>query len=85
MGKIQEEIDSNHKFIYYIPVIFMAQIQASHAGEIQHDGKNPYLHTVKYSSKYGMMTYCTSELLSVSFQILLLGNTVKIMKQEASA
>ena len=25
--------------LYYIPVIFLAQIQASHAGEIQHDGK----------------------------------------------
>ena len=24
---------------HYIPVIFLAQIQASHAGEIQHDGK----------------------------------------------
>ena len=40
-------------------MIFLAQIQASHASEIQHDGKkNPYLHTVKYGSKYGM----TSEL-----------------------
>ena len=46
-------------------MIFLAQIQASHAGEIQHDGKKiPYLHTVKYGSKYGMMTYHTSELLS---------------------
>ena len=26
--------------------------------------KDPYLHTVKYGSKYGMMTYRTSELLS---------------------
>ena len=25
--------------LYYIPVILLAQIQASHAGEIQHDGK----------------------------------------------
>ena len=53
------------KLYYYIPVIFLAQIQASHASEIQHDEKkNPYLHTVKYGSKYGMMTYRTSELLS---------------------
>ena len=43
-------------------MIFLAQIQASLAGEIQHDGKkNPYLHTVKYGSKYGIMTYRTSE------------------------
>ena len=26
--------------------------------------KNLYLHTVQYSSKYGMMTYCMNELLS---------------------
>ena len=46
-------------------MIFRAQIQASQAGEIQHDGKkNPYLLTVKYGSKYGMMTYRMSELLS---------------------
>ena len=25
--------------LYYVPVIFLAQIQASHASEIQHDGK----------------------------------------------
>ena len=31
---------------YCVPVIFLAQIQASHAGEIQHDGKkNSYLHS----------------------------------------
>ena len=39
----------------YIPVVFLAQIQASHTGEIpiQHDEKkNPYLHTEKYGSKY---------------------------------
>ena len=31
---------------YYIPMIFLAQIQASHAGEITtRREKNPYLHT----------------------------------------
>ena len=49
---------------YYIRVIFLAEIKASHPGEIHHDGKNPYLHTVKYGSKYDMMTYSRSELLS---------------------
>ena len=33
--------ESRDRYIYllYIPVIFLAQIQASHASEIQHDGK----------------------------------------------
>ena len=58
-------------------MIFLAQIQASPAGEIQHDGKNPYLHTVKYGSKYGIMTYSTSELFSASF----LRNIVQIIHE----
>ena len=32
-------------FIYYIPVIFLAQIQASHVGEIQQDGKKIHIYT----------------------------------------
>ena len=43
------------KTVYYIPVTFLAQIQVSHMGEIPHDRKkNPYLHSVKYGSKYGI-------------------------------
>ena len=32
-------------YIYYIPVIFLAQTQASHVGEIQHDGKKIHIYT----------------------------------------
>ena len=33
------------RMLYYIPVIFLAQIQASYAGEIQHDGKKKSVST----------------------------------------
>ena len=48
-------LPQHNLLFYYIPVIFLAQIQESHTSEIQHDEKkNLCLHTVKYGSKYGI-------------------------------
>ena len=66
---------------YYIPVIFLAQIQASHAGEIQHNGKQICI----YSEIWFQIWYDDVSHERTTFQILFLHNIVKIMKQEASA
>ena len=69
-------------FIYYIPVTFLAQIQASH-GEIQQDGKKnsiPIHSEIQFQIWYDDVSHKRT-----TFQILFLHNIVKIMKQEASA
>ena len=61
----------------------MAQIQASHASEIQHDGKKKPVSThseIRFQIWYDDVSHERT-----TFQILFLHNIVKIMKQEASA
>ena len=66
----------------YIPVIFLAQIQASHADEIQHDGKK----SVSTHSEIRFQIWYDDVLRErTTFKILFLRNIVNIMKQDASA
>ena len=62
-------------------MIFLAQIQASHAGEIQHDGKK---NLSTHSEIWFQIWYDDVSHEQTTFQILFLHNIVKIMKQEAS-
>ena len=71
-----------HKFLYYKPVIFLAQIQASQASEIQHDGKKKSVSThseIRFQIWYDDVVHERT-----TFQISFSRNIVKIMKQEAS-
>ena len=68
---------------YYIPVIFLARIQASHAGEIQQDKKKKSVST-NSEIRFQIWYYDVSHERTTS-QILFLRNKVKLMKQEASA
>ena len=43
--KMNISILNTNNNIYYIPVICLAQIQVSHAGEIQHDEKKIPIYT----------------------------------------
>ena len=72
-----------NKSNYYIPVIFLAQKQASHAGEIQHDGKKKSVST--HSEIRFQLWYDDVSHERTTFQIFFLHNIVNIMKQEASA
>ena len=78
-GRISRNIGENI-FRYYVPVIFL---QASHAGEIQLDGKKFCRST--HSEIRFQIWYDDVSHEQTSFQILFLHNIVKIMKQEASA
>ena len=69
----------NGIYLYYIPVIFLAQIQASHAGEIQHDGKKNSVSThgeIRFQIWYDDVSHERT-----TFQILFLRNIVKIIKR----
>ena len=61
--------------------IFLAQIQASHAGEIQHDGKKSIS---THSEIQFQIWYDDVWHEQTTFQFSFLRNIVKIMKQEAS-
>ena len=74
------------KYLYYIPVIFLAQIQASHAGEIQHEYNTTEKKFVSTHSEIRFeIWYDDVSHDRTTFQILFLHNIIKIMKQEASA
>ena len=68
--------------IYYIPVIFLAQIQASDASEIQHDGKKS---VSTHSEIQFQIWYDDVSHERTTVQILFLHNIVNFMEQEASA